>query len=176
MKPIQKIVRGIDSFSEWTGIVTAWLILLMVLTIVYDVFMRAMFNQGSVMLQELQWHLFAIAFLLGSAYTLKYDDHVRVDIIYRSRWVSPKARAWIDLLGSVFFLIPFSILIVYSSYDFVYNAYAFQEGSPDAGGLPYRFVLKAALPLCFIFLILQGIADALRQIMRIVGQPIEEHP
>ncbi|ALG69094.1 TRAP transporter small permease subunit [Beggiatoa leptomitoformis] len=174
MNYLHKTVRFINTFSEWTGVISAWLILFMVLAIVYDVFTRAVFNQGSVMLQELQWHLFAAAFLLGAAYTLKHDDHVRVDIIYRSRWVNAKARAWLDLFGSLFLLIPFSLLIIYCSKSFVYNAYIFNEGSPDAGGLPYRFILKGILPLSFVFLIIQGVGDALRHLLFILGSPVEE--
>lgn len=142
----------------------SWCVLIMVLVIVYDIAMRFFFQIGSVALQELEWHLFAVLFLLGAAYTLKHDGHVRVDMIYQSRWMDDRRRAWVDLLGTVFFLFPFCLLIIVSSWPFVERAYLFAEGSPDPGGLPYRFLLKAAIPLGFVLLIFQGIATVLRSI------------
>ena len=82
---MNNIIRLIDAFSEWTGRAVSWLVLIMVLIIAYDVAMRYLFQSGSVGLQELEWHLFALVFMLGSAYTLKHDGHVRVDIFYQSR-------------------------------------------------------------------------------------------
>jgi TRAP-type mannitol/chloroaromatic compound transport system permease small subunit len=136
----------------------------MVLIIGYDVFMRYTFQIGSVALQELEWHLFAVVFLLGASYTLKHDAHVRVDIFYQSKHMSEVKRAWVDLLGTLLFLFPFCILIIVSSWDFVANSFAIAEGSPDPGGLPYRFILKAAIPLGFVLLLIQGAAIVLKSI------------
>jgi TRAP-type mannitol/chloroaromatic compound transport system permease small subunit len=124
--------------------------------------MRYLFQIGSVALQELEWHLFAIIFLLGAAYTFKHDGHVRVDILYRSHKFNDRQRAYIDLAGSVVFLIPFCLLIIFSSWPFVANSFSMLEGSPDPGGLPYRFLLKACIPLAFALIMLQGIANALQ--------------
>jgi TRAP-type mannitol/chloroaromatic compound transport system permease small subunit len=124
--------------------------------------MRYLFQAGSTALQELEWHIFALIFLLGAAYTLKHDGHVRVDVFYHAKWMTPKGRAWVDLLGVSLFLVPFCILIIYSSWPFVHNAYELGESSPDPGGLPYRFVLKAAIPFGFALLVLQGVAMAIR--------------
>ena len=159
---IQTIINTIDALSEWTGRITSWLVLALVLLICYDVAMRYVFQQGSVALQELEWHLFALIFLLGAAYTLKHDDHVRVDILYRSRFVSDQQRAWISIFGTLFFLLPFCILILVTAWPFVENAFYYQEGSPDPGGLPYRFILKGSLLVAFTLLSLQGFADILR--------------
>ena len=134
----------------------------MVLLICYDVAMRYFFQQGSVALQELEWHLFALIFLLGAAYTLKHNNHVRVDILYQSHYLSDKHRALINILGTLFFLLPFCILILFTAWPFVENAYYYQEGSPDPGGLPYRYLLKGSLLISFGLLILQGIAELLR--------------
>ncbi|HDY86225.1 MAG TPA: TRAP transporter small permease subunit, partial [Methylophaga sp.] len=131
----------------------------------YDVAMRYLFQQGSVALQELEWHLFALIFLLGSAYTLKHDEHVRVDIIYNSRVMSDKKRALVNIFGCLFMLLPFCILILSSSWPFVENAFYYHEGSPDPGGLPYRFLLKGSLLLGFGLLILQALADLARNIL-----------
>lgn len=159
---ISSICSYIDLFSEWCGRSVSWCVLVMVLVIVYDVAMRYFFQIGSVALQELEWHLFAVLFLLGAAYTLKHEAHVRVDVIYQGRWMNQRRRAWVDLLGTLFFLMPFSLLIIVSSWPFVERAFIIGEGSPDPGGLPYRFLLKAAIPLGFIFLMVQGLATILR--------------
>ncbi|MDM8567271.1 TRAP transporter small permease subunit [Candidatus Halobeggiatoa sp. HSG11] len=162
---LKNIIHWIDIISEWTGHLTAWLILFMVVIIVYQASMVALFSIGSVALQELQWHIFAVVFLVGSAYTLKHDEHVRVDIIYKSHWLTDRQRAWIDLFGGLFFLLPFCVLIIIASWPFVYNAFISAEGSPDPGGLPYRFLLKAAIPLGFLLLMLQGIANSLKNLV-----------
>ena len=166
---LEKSTRIIDSISEWTGRAIAWLVLLMVLIIVYDIGMRYLFHIGSVALQELEWHLFALVFLFGAAYTLKHDAHVRVDIFYQSRWMNDRRRAYVDLFGTLFLLIPFCVLIIVSSGPFVGNAFAMGEGSPDPGGQPYRFLLKAAIPVGFALLILQGVAQMLRALMTITA-------
>lgn len=158
------LIAGIDRFTETTGRAVSWLILAMVLLICYDVAMRYMFHQGSVALQELEWHLFAVVFLLGGAYTLKHDAHVRVDILYQSRFISDSGRAWINILGFVLFLLPFSIMILLTTWPFVENAFYYNEGSPDPGGLPYRFILKGMILLAFVFMLVQGIAELLKQI------------
>ena len=161
----------------------------MVLIIVYQASMVALFSIGSVAIQELQWHLFALVFLLGAAYTLKHNDHVRVDIIYQSKMMNDYRRAWIDLCGGIFLLIPFCLLVIISSGEFVYRAFATCqatmdgltglwdfiyaaslscEGSADPGGLPFRFLLKAAIPLGFGLLMLQGIANSLTSLLFII--------
>ena len=143
----------------------AWLVLVMVLIIVYDVSMRYVFHISSGALQELEWHLFALIFLLGASYTLKHDAHVRVDILYSSRWMTARRRAYVDLFGVLFLLIPFCVLVIVSSLPFVASAFSMGEGSSDAGGLPYRFLIKSAIPAGFALLLLQGVAQLLRTIM-----------
>jgi TRAP-type mannitol/chloroaromatic compound transport system permease small subunit len=160
------IISIIDNITEWVGKTASWLVLVMVLLICYDVAMRYLFQQGSVALQELEWHLFALIFLLGSAYTLKHDEHVRVDILYQSRFVSDKQRALINILGTLFFLFPFCILILISSWPFVENAFYYNEGSPDPGGLPYRYLLKGSLLVAFGLLVLQGFSGLLKNIIK----------
>ena len=183
---LQQIVYFINTISEWTGRLIAWLILLMVLIIVYQASMVALFSIGSVALQELQWHLFALVFLLSAAYTLKHEDHVRIDLIYQSRWLTDQHRAWINFLGGFFLLIPFCLLVIIASWPFVSaainytlafsNSWPFisvtihyAEGSPDPGGLPYRFLLKAAIPIGFSLLMLQGIANSLASLLDLLS-------
>ena len=156
------LVQQIEKISEWCGNAVSWCVLAMVLIISYDVFMRYFFQIGSVALQELEWHLFAVIFLLGASYTLKHDGHVRVDIFYHSKKLTEVHRAWVDLAGTILFLIPFCLLIIISSWDFVGNSFNILEGSPDPGGLPFRFLLKAAIPVGFILLLMQGVAIILK--------------
>lgn len=156
------ITGFLQSISEYTGRATAWLVPLMALIVVYDVSMRAVFQEGSVGLQELEWHLFAIIFLIGAAYTFKHDSHVRLEIFYQR--FSERTRAWIEIAGTLLVLLPLCILIIKSSIPFVENAYNYNEHSPDPGGLQYRFLIKAAIPAGFLLLALQGIASLLRAI------------
>jgi len=161
---LKRLVAAIELISEWSGRAVAWLVLAMVLVTAYDVAMRYLFQAGSVALQELEWHLFALLFLLGAAYTLKHDGHVRVDIFYNSQWMTDRRRAMIDLFGGLFLLLPFCLMIIISSLPFVANSFGLGEGSPDPGGLPYRFLLKAAIPVGFGLLLLQGVANMLRSL------------
>lgn len=147
----------------------AWLVILMVLLVSYDVAMRYIFNAGSIALQELEWHIFAVLFLLSTAYTLQQDDHVRVDIFYRGRYSSDVYRAWVNLFGGLFFLLPFCLLIIHSSLPFVSNAFIIAETSPDPGGLPYRWLLKAMIPFSFSLLLLQGISNSLEALLQLLS-------
>jgi len=170
MAMFDRLALGIEYFSEYTGRFVAWLVLAMVLLICYDVAMRYLFQSGSVALQELEWHLFAVVFLLGAAYTLKHDGHVRVDMIYQARFMGDKGRAWVDILGILFFLIPFSILIIVSSWPFIENAFNTGEISPDPGGLPYRFIIKSMIPLAFLLLLIQSVAMLIRCVQSLRGK------
>ena len=171
MNFLKKISQFIDALNEKIGLGVAWLTTLMVLTVTYDVIMRYGFKRGNIAVQEMEWHLFAVIFLLGAAYSLKKDAHVRVDIIYTK--LSTKQKAWIDFIGTFIFLIPFSIIIIYSTRNFIESSWAVGEVSPDPGGLPARYVLKAMIPAGFILLLLQGISQAIKNLMVITGQEKE---
>lgn len=171
MNFLKKISQFIDALNEKIGLGVAWLTTLMVLTVTYDVIMRYGFKSGNIAVQEMEWHLFAVIFLLGAAYSLKKDAHVRVDIIYTK--LSTKQKAWIDFIGTFIFLIPFSIIIIYSTRNFIESSWAVGEVSPDPGGLPARYVLKAMIPAGFILLLLQGISQAIKNLMVITGQEKE---
>ena len=167
MKLIEKYIQLAERLNEKLGVATSWLTLILVLIITYDVIVRYLFQSSSVAIQELQWHLFAIIFLLSAGYTFKIDDHVRVDVFY-SRFSESK-RAWINLFGSIFFLIPFCLILIISSENFVLISFRVNETSPDAGGLPARYILKAFIPISFFFLLLQGIAVAFKSFIKIKG-------
>ena len=157
-----KLTTILDRSAELTGRFTTSLVVALVAVTVYDVVMRYVFRQGSVALQELEWHLFAAIFLLGAAYTLKHDGHVRVDLFYRSQLAGKRLRRYIDIAGTVVFLLPFCALVIWASAPFVYDAWLHGEISPDPGGLSNRWVAKAIIPLGFALLFLQGLADLVR--------------
>lgn len=159
----------IDAFTELTGKCTSWLVITLVLLVGYDVSMRYLFNSGSIGIQELEWHLFAIIFLIGSAYTLKHDEHVRLDILYKSKFLTDRHRAYIDIFGALFILIPFCLLIIISAWPFVSQAYIYNEASPDPGGLTMRWIIKAMIPLGFSLVLIQGLSEALRKLLNVLG-------
>ncbi len=149
----------------------AWSTALVVLVVFVDVVMRYAFNTSFVFTQELEWHLFGFIFLMGAGYTLLYDGHVRVDIFYQR--LSPRAQAWVNFLGVLFFLIPGCVMVIATSWNFVASSYAVLEGSPDPGGIPYRFLLKACVPVGFILLLLQGISLGIKSLLTILGEEVD---
>lgn len=153
---MKSYIRIIDILNEKIGTAVSWLTVVLVLVTCYDVIVRYVFKESSVAFQELEWHLFAVIFLASAAYTLKIDDHVRVDIFY-SRF-SLRKKALVDFICSVLFLIPFCLLVIYSSKDFVINSFLIKETSPDVGGLPARYIIKTFIPISFFLLLLQGLA------------------
>ncbi len=167
MQTLQKISAKIDTLNQWVGRGVAWVTLGLVLVVFVDVVMRYLFKTSFVFTQELEWHLFGFIFLIGAGYTLLHDGHVRVDIIYQR--VGFKTRAWINLCGVILFLIPGCIMVISTSWTFMLNSFAILEGSPDPGGIPFRFVLKSCLPVGFTLLLLQGISLGIHSLMQIVG-------
>lgn len=163
MNFIKSYINLVDSINEKLGKATSWLTLILVLVVSYDVIVRYFFQSSSVAMQELEWHIFALIFLLAAAYTLKVDEHVRVDVLYTR--FSEKSKALINLIGSILFLIPFCILVIIASDNFVLVSFNWKETSPDAGGLPARYILKAFIPLSFFFILLQGIAITFRSFL-----------
>ena len=168
LEKLQKTASLLDCVVEFSGKAISWLVLLLVLLVGYDVAMRYLFNAGSIRLQELEWHLFSLIFLLGAAYTYIHDDHVRLDLFYHSHFINEQKRAYINLIGSLFFLMPFCILVIYSSFPFIQQSFQFQEGSPDPGGLPYRWLLKSVIPSAFFLLFLQGLAEVMKNLRTIL--------
>ncbi|SMM99684.1 TRAP dicarboxylate transporter, DctQ subunit, unknown substrate 6 [uncultured Candidatus Thioglobus sp.] len=141
-------------YALWLERITTVLLLLTIANVFLDVVLRYVFNNTLIGLQELEWHLFSGLFLLGIAYTLQNDAHVRMDIFYDK--FSPKKQAWINIIGFVIFIIPISVLIVYNGFDFAYQSYSLNEQSGDPGGLKYRFIIKSVIPISFILVIISG--------------------
>lgn len=134
------------------GNICVLLMLLMVANVFYDVLMRYFFNDVSIGMQELEWHLFAAMFMFGIGYTLKEDAHVRVDIFYE-KWL-PHTQAKVDIAAALLFALPITLIIMYDGYGYAMDAYEMMEGSPDPGGLPYRWIIRSVIPLSNLFLLL----------------------
>jgi TRAP-type mannitol/chloroaromatic compound transport system permease small subunit len=163
-----KDLTPFDLVNEWVGRAVAWLTLIMVLLTFAIVVLRYVFATGSIAAQEAVVYLHATVFMLGAGYTLKHDKHVRVDIFYRAG--GPRVRAWVDLAGGLFLLLPTCGFILWSSWDYVVDAWALREGSREAGGLPLVFVLKSAIPVMAVLLVLQGLAEGWRAALTILGR------
>lgn len=146
-------MRTIERLIGWSGRAAGAALAVLVMLVVYDALMRYLLNSGSVALQELEWHLFDVIILLSIAYTFSHDAHVRVDLFYEH--FSPKTKAVINLIGSILFILPFSLLIIYLGIDFVAMSFEQMEASADPGGLPYRFIIKSFVPIAFALMALQ---------------------
>lgn len=166
---IHKLVKGVDVVNREVGRLVSWISLLMVLVVTVDVIMRYAFGTTYVFTQELEWHLFGAYFLLGGGYTLLHNAHVRVDIFYQR--LTPKQKAWIDLVGVLFFLLPGCYLVIATSWGFTWNSWMIRETSPDPGGIPARYILKATIPLGFVFIALQGFSMGLQSLLTLLGHP-----
>ncbi|ARN73926.1 TRAP transporter small permease subunit [Oceanicoccus sagamiensis] len=164
--PATLIYRLIDQLSELTGRMLAWLSLLMMVLLCAVVVLRYVFEVGSISLQEAVTYLHASIFMLGAAYTLKQDGHVRVDIFYRN--FSARGKAWINSLGGIIFLLPLCAYIFFISWDFVVQSWDIREVSTEPGGIPAVFLLKTLIPIMAINLGLQALAEILRSAMVLV--------
>ncbi len=159
--------RLLGKLIDYLGGFCSVLMLLMIANVFYDVIKRYFFNDVSIAMQELEWHLFAAMFMFGIAYTLKEDAHVRVDIFYDA--LTQRKQAWINLFGSVVFALPITVLILYFSWDYTLEAYSMGEGSGDPGGLPHRWIVRSIIPLSAFFLILAIVYVVLSQIQLLLG-------
>lgn len=164
---LNSLQRGIDAGNVALGRTVAWLCVLMVFTSCAITGLRYGFNLGFIAMQESLSYMHASVFMLGAAYTFSRGGHVRVDILYRN--FSRRRKAWIDALGALLFLLPFSLFLMLISSDFVSQAWSIRESSVEAGGLPLVFVLKTLIPVMGLSLFLQGIADLLRNTLILVG-------
>jgi TRAP-type mannitol/chloroaromatic compound transport system permease small subunit len=163
-----EISQKLSKLAEKTGQLIAWATLLMVLITFSIVLLRYGFDSGWIAMQESVTYLHALVFMLGAAYTLKHNGHVRVDIFYHK--FGPRGRAWVDLLGSLLLLMPVCIFIFWASWEYVADAWTVKEGSPEAGGLPGVYLLKSLLLLMPALLLLQGLAQFLNA-LEILRQP-----
>ncbi len=157
---LRGLSRAVDAVNDRVGRSVRLLTLLLVLVTTADVVMRYLFRTSFVFVQEAEWHIFAVLFLLAAGYAHLKKDHVRVDIIYARQ--SDRTKAVTNLIGGLLFLFPTCFLLINSSIPFVVASVRVLEGSPDPGGLPGRFVLKAVIPVGFLLLALQGVSELIK--------------
>jgi TRAP-type mannitol/chloroaromatic compound transport system permease small subunit len=157
---LRRLARKIDLVQEHIGRAMSWVLLAMVIVTFGDVILRYAFNRSTVFTQELEWHLFAVCYLLAAGYTMLYDEHVRVDILYSS-W-RPRRKALSDFIFLFVFFFPSCLLVLYTTWPFLRDSFAVNEGSPDPGGIPARWALKSMIIIGFFLLILQGISQAVK--------------
>lgn len=159
---LEKTERIIGRVVNGMGTVLTVALLLMVLNVAYDVMMRYLFRASSVGMQEMEWHLFGVIILFGVGVALQHEAHVRVDFLYDR--MQPKTKAYINIFGTLLFLMPLSLLILSGSFGFVHDAYVMNEISEDPGGLPYRWIIKGMIPLSFAFLLFAATGYILQNI------------
>ena len=165
---MEKLAHLIDRLSQRLGHIFAWLTLAMVLVMAVIVVLRYAFQIGSISLQESIIYINALIFTFGVAYTLKEQGHVRVDIFY-SR-LGERQRALVDLIGTLLFLIPAALFIIWISWDYVSVSWRIREGSAESSGLPYVYLLKSAILIIPALLLLQGISEGIKSVGKIRGR------
>lgn len=171
MRLLLKFAAGIDAINEFFGAISNYLVILVVIVGFYNVAARFIGRYIGVTLAsntyiELQWYLFSIIFFLGFGYILKHGVNVRVDFLYAR--FGPKGRAWIDLLGTLLFLIPFCLIGLYVTFNPVVRSWVTWEMSSDANGLP-RAPVKSFVVIAFVLLLLQSIAQVIKNVAVLLG-------
>lgn len=175
MSLLLRLSRAIDALNERVGRLVYWLVLVAVLVSAGNALMRYTFDVSSNAWLELQWYLFSAVFLLAAGYTLLHNEHVRIDVII-SRF-SPQTRAWVDLLGSLFFLLPMAVVILVLSWPMFVESFVRHEYSSDAGGL-LRWPAKLLVPAGFLLLVLQALSEIIKRVAFLLGRipdPVEKH-
>ena len=171
---LNKMLDNIESFIDWTGRSISWFSLLLVLITFIVVVLRYGFDSGSIALQESATYLHASVFLIGMAYTMQQNAHVRVDIFYSQ--FSAQGKAWVDLFGAVFLLLPFMLFVSWVSWLYIGDSWSVFEGSREAGGLPGVFLLKSLILVMTFLLSLQTLTQMARNIQTILNQTPAESP
>lgn len=166
MTPLLKLSQGIDALTAFVGRAAFWLVLVMTLISAVNASVRFVFNYSSNGFLEIQWYLFAAVFLLCSAYTLQKNEHVRIDVL--SGKLSPRGLAVIDIIGTIFFLLPMVVAVLWLSLPLVAESYKINEYSANAGGL-IRWPVKILLPIGFTLLALQGVSELIKRIAFLMG-------
>ncbi len=164
---LEFIIKAFGAINELVGKAASWLTLILVLLVCYNVLMRKVFDTADAWRGELEWHLFALIFLLGAGYALKHERHVRVDLFYSK--YKPKDKALTDLIGGLVFLIPWCVLVIYYAWSFAKGAWVINEGSSNTDGLPYRFFIKFAISIGIGLLLLQAIASIAESVLVLIG-------
>ena len=149
--PATRFSRIVDGALSTIGRAASWLWAVLLAVIIVNVTLRYLFREGRIELEELQWHINALAFMLAIAYAYRMDAHIRIDLV--SNRLRPRTQAWIEFYGTLLFLLPFIGAVLVFSWDFVAHSWAASEISASPGGLPFRWFLKGALPAAFLLLL-----------------------
>lgn len=166
MRPLLALSQAIDRLNEKIGTICNLLVLIACLVSAGNAMIRYAFSYSSNGWLEAQWYMFAILVMFGASYTFKRNEHVRVEILYLM--LSERGQLWLDLIGTLFFLIPSCLLLAYLSWPFFYQAYAVGEMSGNAGGL-LRWPIKFVIPSGFVMLALQGVSEVIKRIAALQG-------
>ena len=158
--PETEISRRIDPVLTWVGQSISWLWLVLLATIILNVVLRYVFDEGRIEFEEFQWHLYSTGFLLGIGYTFQVDGHVRVDVLQER--LPFRIKAWLELYGILLCALPFTALILIFTAPFVQISYELGEVSPSPGGLPYRWLIKSMLFIGFVLLLLAAVSRLTR--------------
>ncbi len=153
---LKRIANSISYLNEQVGKASAWLILALVLVVGFDVIARKLFNFTKVWIMDLEWHLFALIFLMAAGSALRHEKHVRVDLFYAE--YNEKDKATTDFWGTLVFLIPWCLAVIYYSFNYAMDSFRMNEGAAEPGGLPARYLIKFAIVAGIILLLLQAIA------------------
>jgi len=196
MQSLLKLAAAIDRFNRWMGLIAIWCVLLASLLSAFNAFFRYFINEiasiarnnpslasslnkilevygaNSNAFLEAQWYMFALMAMFGAAWTLKLNEHVRVDLLYG--WVSERTRTWIDLFGGIFCLMPFCIMLTYLTWPWFVDSWYSGEISTNAGGL-VRWPVKLILPVGFFFVALQGISEIIKCLAVLTSDYVREH-
>ena len=167
---MSRFIAAIEALVSFFARVAGVLVVALALLILYQAINRYLFNDPSVMIQEIQWHLFDIIFLLGLSYALQTDKHVRVDIFYTH--FSPQTKAIINIISQLFLVLPFSFIILYTGYTLVEMSYLQGEISSDPGGLTHRYLIKGMILFGFALLALQSVAEIYKNIKQLQKKPL----
>ena len=170
LRTLKTSLSAVEKFTEVTGRFISWATVTMVILVVLVVITRYFLGLGSIALQESVTYLHCLVFMMGFAFTLKHDGHVRVDIFYRG--FSPRFKAIVNLIGGLLFLIPFCLLIFFTSWDYVLASWAISETSAENNGLPFIYLLKTLMLLMPVTLLLQGIAEIIRSGLILSGADV----
>lgn len=167
--PQTRVSDRLEGIVRRVNHVAAWLWALLVAVIVFAVTLRYAFGRGSIMLEEIQWHIYGVGFILGLSYCLVEDRHVRIDVL--AERLPLRRRAWIELLGLVLFLIPLCLAVIVEAIPFVLRSYQLNEISAAPDGLPHRWIPKSFIVWGFVLLLLAAVARLLRVTALLFGRP-----
>jgi TRAP-type mannitol/chloroaromatic compound transport system permease small subunit len=170
MRLLLKFSAVVDIVNEKIGVVCNWLVLLACLVSGGNAMVRYAYDASSNAWLEVQWYMFAVIVMFGAAYTLKRNEHVRVDLLYMT--LGRRGQLWIDILGTLIFLLPTCLILAWLSWPFFMQSFAIGEHSSNAGGL-IRWPIKAVLPLGFLLVALQGLSELIKRVAFLIGIPVE---